>query len=222
MLKVLRVTKALVMLVVAAFIALVAWGVYTALDAAPAYTLATSRGAAEEAGAGGKAEGGMAARAALFSESPEIPDDAGNALGGVVRPAEEGTASPGTAPVQESTPVQPAPGASAPKTATPAAPSASKKGSGAGPGAGSSSSSSSGSSSNSNFNSNSNSGAPASSAPPKAYHPAWDEWVEEGHWENVSTPATYGEREVYGSVCSECGQDISGFAMGHLKDYRNA
>lgn len=61
------------------------------------------------------------------------------------------------------------------------------------------------------------SGTPAASTPQRIYHPAWDEWVEEGHWETVETPAVMGQREVYGSVCNECGADISGQATAHLK-----
>jgi hypothetical protein len=59
---------------------------------------------------------------------------------------------------------------------------------------------------------------PAQSSPQKTYHPAWDEWVEEGHSELVTRPATYGERPVYGSVCNECGENVSGRIIEHFKE----
>ncbi|MDR2673149.1 MAG: hypothetical protein LBC35_07750 [Coriobacteriales bacterium] len=60
--------------------------------------------------------------------------------------------------------------------------------------------------------------SPPAAKPQKTHHPAWDEWVEEGHWETVTTPAIYGQREVYGSICNECGADICGRAAQHLKE----
>jgi hypothetical protein len=52
MANVVRIVKALVLLAIASFIVMVIVGVYTALDAAPVYTLATSAEATEEEGAG--------------------------------------------------------------------------------------------------------------------------------------------------------------------------
>jgi hypothetical protein len=42
--------------------------------------------------------------------------------------------------------------------------------------------------------------------------------VEDGYWQETVREATYGERPVYGSVCNECGIDISGHAAEHLKE----
>lgn len=63
---------------------------------------------------------------------------------------------------------------------------------------------------------------PTPSVPEKTYYPAWDEWVSEGHWEEVTRAATYGERAVYGSVCNECGANVSGQAASHLKATRHS
>jgi hypothetical protein len=59
---------------------------------------------------------------------------------------------------------------------------------------------------------------PTAAAPVRGWHPAWDEWVAEGHWETAVIPATYGQREVFGSVCNDCGTVISGSAVQHLKE----
>jgi hypothetical protein len=59
---------------------------------------------------------------------------------------------------------------------------------------------------------------PTAAAPVRAWHPAWDEWIEEGHWETSVIPATYGQREVLGSICNDCGADVSGHAVQHLKE----
>ncbi len=43
--------------------------------------------------------------------------------------------------------------------------------------------------------------------PTREWVPAWDEWVESGHWETsqVHHPAEYGERSIIGAVCNDCG-----------------
>jgi len=58
--------------------------------------------------------------------------------------------------------------------------------------------------------------------PARTYHPPWDEWVVEGHTEDVYIAATYGQRAIFGSVCNDCSANISGVAVAHLKETRHS
>jgi hypothetical protein len=203
-----RIIKGVLMLAAAAFIVMVIVGIYTALDAAPSYSLASSRQVAgpltgalagradlavgeDVSGAGGAAEDEAGPAAGLGSDG----EGAGEGAPAATQPAATQpatAASPDHKPAAFAgdTPSEGSTGADAGFTGT----GSGASGSAIPPGA----------------------VAPAP-APAKTYHPAWDEWVAEGHWETVEVPAVYGQREVYGSVCNECGADVSGQATAHLK-----
>ena len=191
MTNVIRIVKAVVLLAVAAFIIMVIWGVFTALDSVghvQQAEVAVEKDASDYANVhAGLVEGGDGAGEAPASE----PANADEATTLAPSNSDAGSSQP------QSSPSDPAPaseqpssgqgGGSAPAPATPAP------------------------------------AAPAPSDPAavstlqKTYHPAWDEYVEEGHWETIEVPAVTGQREVYGSLCNECGADISGQATAHLK-----
>jgi hypothetical protein len=198
MANVFRIAKAVVLLAIAAFIIMVVVGVYTALDAAPGYTLASSAHALDQA------DTGLTGQAQSFAAGVGSTDDAADGATEFAAPSaitatetEAGTVFGQSAPVSPSASTGNASGLSA-------------------------------SPSNNAGNTNGNSSAggtapaapitPAPETPTTTYHPAWDEWIESGYFETRTVPATYGERSIYGSVCSECGANISGYAMQHLKD----
>jgi hypothetical protein len=59
---------------------------------------------------------------------------------------------------------------------------------------------------------------PSSSNSNQTWHEPWDEWVVSGYYEERTIPAVCGQRDVFGSVCNDCGADISGNAFAHIKD----
>jgi hypothetical protein len=206
-----RIVKGIVLLAVAALVALTCSGTYTALDVVSGGYVqdgfVTARGELS-VGAGGQAGDGT-------------QDDAATSTGGLALDAGTSVLPSGAGSL----------GNAEDSRGSVAAPSTS------GSSGGSEASASQGSTSTSSPNQNPNSGpvsgsvpsgpnvpVPSPSAPPattesqKTYHPAWDEWVEEGHWEESVRAATYGERPVYGAVCNQCGQIIVGNPNQHLKD----
>jgi hypothetical protein len=193
----LRVAKAVVMLAIVAFIVLVVGGVFMALEAAPGYTLATST---PDEGAESADDMSLAPDDAAV-DAPDVESigatavDAGSSMENTSAPAQlESTGNASSTAGQPDTNPSSKPSdakSNAGSTASPVqatAPAVKP------------------------------SDPPAASEPQKTYHPARDEYIEEGHWEAVTTPGTYGQREVYGSVCNECGTDISGRAAQHLKE----
>jgi hypothetical protein len=52
----------------------------------------------------------------------------------------------------------------------------------------------------------------------KTWVKPWDEYVKDGYYKTTEHPAEYGYRDVYGSVCNDCGANITGHAMQHLKE----
>jgi hypothetical protein len=231
-----RIVKGIVLLVMTAFVVMVVGGVYTALDAAPAYTLASSTGASGEDGIAPSEQNGAAAAGAAQTT--------GDVTSGAAVSASSGAAeTEGIGFRQQGQTVASSPDASAsgaqsnttsgstdPGSASVSAGSggdASSVGSGSGGDSASASAGSGGGSSSvgsGSDTSGSNASVPAPVTPPaktepqKTYHPAWDEYVEEGHWEESVREATYGERPVYGAVCNQCGQIIVGNPNQHLKD----
>jgi hypothetical protein len=199
----LRIIKAVIMLVIAAFIIMVIVGVYTALDAAPSYSLATSANALSADSDGVE----LAAASALAKEIDSgVADGAADAAAPSALSANNGES--GVA-------------ASSPSTVAPAGSVGSSNGGSAAGSSGGSNSSSGGGSNNAGGSSGtggSNATTPAPSTPAKTYHPAWDEWVESGYYETRTIPASFGQRDTFGSVCNDCGADISGHAAQHLKD----
>ncbi len=199
----LRITRGVVFLTVVAFIALVIWGVYTALDAAPHASLPASTQAV--AGEGGEAAPMDTDRSSNPLSDVSAASDASAAesnVEDVVIPAEEYIAPPangsGTGSPLTGTTSDDSTSSRTGSSATNNAASSAANGAGAGSGA--------------------SSGAATPDTPQQTWHPAWDEWVESGYWEDRTVPATCGQREVYGSICNECGENISGHASRHLKE----
>ena len=197
-----RIVRAVVTLLIAAFLVMVVWGIFTALNAAPSFTLSQSDAASTDRNASVPNSLAFAAEGDSEYErdtgvSDIIEQEAGNSNSVAAGEAPSTTYSPDSAVPNNS---------SSGGQGSPPATSSSGNGSPAPNGSGSSSGSSG------------SSGSPAPSTPPRTFHPAWDEWVEEGHWVTEEVPATYAQREVYGSICNECGLTVSGFAMQHLKD----
>jgi hypothetical protein len=195
----LRIIKAVIMLAIAAFIIMVIVGVYTALDAAPSYTLATSANALDTAG-------DSVEQAAVLDGASDAADGAADAVASSTLSANDGES--GVA-------------ASSPSTVAPAGSVGSSNGGSAAGSSGGDNSSSGGGSNNAGGSSGtggSNATTPAPSTPAKTYHPAWDEWVESGYYETRTIPASFGQRDIFGSVCNDCGADISGHAAQHLRD----
>jgi len=198
----LRIIKAVVMLAIAAFIIMVIVGVYTALDAAPSYSLATSANASDTAG-----DSAEQAAALALDKVGDAADEATDAVASSALSAsgdESGSAS-----------LQPSSVASAGSANSFAGDSTTDTSSGNNADSSSDGSSNSGGGSSSG---GSNAATPAPSTPAKTYHPAWDEWVESGYYETRTIPASYGQRDTFGSVCNDCGADISGHAAQHLRD----
>ena len=193
MLKATKLSKVVISTAILLFIVLVVWWVYTAMDSAAGYTLSQSN-------------------ALGLSEV-----DAGSEVSGKPKTDDTGSLDAAT---ETSTP----PDSSGSEANQNADIGNSGGNSSSGSTNGSTGSASNGSSGNSGGSSNNGSSAgnnnPPSTPtePQKTFHPAWDEWVKEGHWEETLIPATYGSRPVFGSVCNECGADISGSAMAHLKE----
>ena len=187
-----------------AFIICVITGLFSALNAAPAYTISTSEesslaerkdslsslftpvGAGSEVVLNGESnEGGNTDIDGVFSAA---------ALGTLGRSSEDssaGTTAGGTHSNQGSSsastvPATTPPASSAPPVTAPSTPTAPTS-------------------------------PPATTAPQLTYHPPRDVWVESGYWGEESYPATTGERPVYGSICSECGANVSGQGAAHLK-----
>jgi len=201
-----RIVRAVVTLLIAAFLVMVVWGIFTALNAAPSFTLSQSDAASTGRNASATIPLAYAAEEDDFDER-----DTG---GGDTLEQEAGDRDSNTAGEVPSTTYSP----------DSAAPNNSSSGGQGSPPANSSSGNGSPASNSSGASSGStgSSGSPAPSTPPRTFHPAWDEWVEEGHWVTEEVPATYAQREVYGSICNECGLTVSGFAMQHLKDTRHS
>jgi len=195
--KALRITKAVITLLIAVFLVMVVWGIYTALNTAPAYTLSQSEDAPTARDTGLLGVQAYPAEVVVA----KVGDQGNNTEDQVVQEEDASDAVEQT----PSSPVTPC----SPQT-SPSSPSSSSAPSG--------NSGSSNSTSPPANNSGSSSAPHAPSTPAPTYHPAWDEWVEEGHWVTEEVPATYAQREVYGSICNECGLTVSGFAMQHLKD----
>ena len=191
MIKALKISRVIISMAILLFVVLVVWGIYTAMNSAAGYTLSQSN--ALELVETDAADGDSDSTASASGYSNGIGAKSSTSSDSSDSEAGQSTDSVNTdnAPLSNS--------------------SDSSTGS-------SSSSSSEGSTSNGDGSMNSSIPSPAPAEPQKTYHPAWDEWVEEGHWENVSVPATYGSRAVFGSVCNECGANISGAAMAHLKE----
>jgi hypothetical protein len=190
---VIRVIKGIVALLVVAFIIAFIIGAYRALDAAGTYTLLTSE----------KAD-------AVERGTPTTPAPASDAFDTSTDQAEHSGDAfvSGTTAVTPDAPVSPTPvvgaldvpdvGASTSDVQEPG--SDSRPTASAAPVA------------------STPSEQPTAAEPARSWHQAWDEWVVEGHWETVVIPATYGQREVYGSICNDCGTVISGHAVEHLKE----
>lgn len=193
----LRIAKAVVMLVIVAFIALVVGGVFMALEAAPGYTLAASRPAESAEGA----DDMSLAPDDVAVDAPDVADISVGAVGA-------GWSTKNAAAQVQSESTGDGSGASdQPDTSPSGHPSGAKSNAG-----------STASPAQSTAPIAAPSGPPAATEPQKTYRPAWDEYVEEGHWDTETVGATYGQREVYGSLCNECGADISGRAAQHLKE----
>ena len=186
-------------LAVVLFIALVVFGLYKALDAAPSATLASSAAspATEQVRAmdndltsllGLKKVDTEAAQVGTDTEEPLLQTAEGTSLGAMGESSASGTGGSrggagGPASSSASNAKPPVPSVqntSAPAPSTPNNP-------------------------------------PQTQTPQRTYHPAWDELVESGYTETKTYPATYGERPLYGSICSECGANVSGAAASHLK-----
>ena len=193
MLKAIKLSKAIISTAILLFIVLVVWGVYTAMNSAAGYTLSQSN--------------------AL--ELPEV--DAGSGVSGKPKTGDAGSLDAAT-----DTNASPDPSGSGADqnadTGNPGDNSSSGSTNGSTGSASNGSSGNSGGSSNNGNSAGNNNPPPTHTEPQKTFHPAWDEWVEEGHWEETLIPATYGSRPVFGSICNECGANISGFAMAHLKE----
>jgi hypothetical protein len=198
-----RIGKAVVMLMIAAFIIMVIVGVYTALDSAPAYTLATS------------ASGSELESEDLPAFDDEVVGDAGDGAARIAAPSSLSASGGGVSAASLEPPVVAPTNMASGSTGSPTSGSDNNSGGTSGGWSGNSGGSSSGGSA-------SGGSAPVPSTPAKTHHPAWDEWVEEGHYETKSIPATYGERDVFGSVCNECAANISGKAAQHLRDTRHS
>jgi len=196
----LRIIKAAVMLVIAAFIVMVIVGVYTALDAAPSYSLATSANALDTAG-------DSVEQALALDKVGDAADGAADAA------APSALSAPGDE--SDSSSLQPSSAASVGSTNNSSGGSTTNSNSGSNTGSSNGGSSNSGGGSSSG---NSNTTTPAPSTPVKTYHPAWDEWVVSGYYETRTIPASFGQRDIFGSVCNDCGENISGHAAQHLKD----
>ena len=190
---VIRVIKGIVALLVVAFIVAFIVGAYRALDATGSYTLLTSK----------KAD----AAERDTSSAPAPASDTFDTSTGQ-------TEHPGDASVPDTA-------AAAPDASASPAPVA---GTLAVPDAGDSTSGAQGADSGSRPTASdvpvtsTPSEPPTAAAPVRTWHPAWDEWVAEGHWETAVIPATYGQREVFGSICNDCKTVISGSAVQHLKE----
>jgi len=195
MLKALRVSKTIISIAILLFVVLVIWGIYTAMNSAAGYTLSQSADAlekpAENAAVNTSAQPGASSSNGTNSDtqSDKSPDDA--------------PPKPDSSDTSQNTD------------------SGTDIGSSTASGnsnnfAGNSTGGTSASSPSSSSSSNNTPSTP--STPTSTYHPAWDEWVVEGHWDDVYVAATYGQRAVYGSICNDCGVDVSGIAVAHLKE----
>lgn len=195
-----RVVKGVLSLAALAFVVAIFWGVFTALDAAP---LASVH--AYGTGESDTFEGDAQSEGAAVWGSSEAEDVS------AMRSSEDGDTNNDSS---LST-------ASSNSDAESTSPSSTNKPAGSPmpeAGAGNSAADSNSPAPSGSANASDTPNAPTPSAPQKVWVPAWDEYVACGHWEAVSVPASFGERAVYGSVCSECGANISGFATAHLRD----
>ena len=193
MLKVLRASRVIISLVILLFAVLVVWGIYTAMNSAASYTLSQSADPTSKP---------------LDSGITGAITQTGASNNGVITGAVSSKTSedvPVSAGTSDST--QTSSGGGGSSNSVPS------EGSGS-PAGGNIGSNSGGSSNNNSGSSNGN----APSTPAKTYHPAWDEWVVEGHWEDVYVAPTYGQRAAYGSICNDCLANISGVAVAHLKE----
>jgi hypothetical protein len=208
-----RIIKGIVLLVIAAFIIMVIVGVYTALDSVGAGYAYPTDSPSEAVGEVIGEDGGILARqsSAIVTDTSSAAGGATDGVAAPVSPDIDGSRGDGAGQPYPTVPSSPVASASASQSNTTSGGSAGTTSSpeGGSPGSGPSPAPT---------GSGSNSPAPAPSAPAKTYHPAWDEYVEDGYWQESVREATYGERPVYGSVCNECGIDISGRAAQHLKD----
>jgi len=198
MLKALRVSKAIISIVILLFVVLVVWGIYTAMNSAAGYTLSQSADALEN----------------------PVGNDAADALGqsGASNSETVGMGSEGDKP-SETTPAKPEPSAPTEDPESGNSTGSSTASGGSSGSAWNSSGGTTGGSSGSNGAGSSGSNTTTTPAiPTSTYHPAWDEWVVEGHWDDVYVDATYGQRSVFGSVCNDCGVDVSGIAVAHLNE----
>jgi uncharacterized membrane protein YgcG len=182
MLKVFRTVKAVALLVIAAFVIMVFVGVYTALNAAPGYTLATSADALSADSDGVE----LAATSALAKEiGSGVADGAADAAAPSALSANDG---------------ENAVAASSPSAVAPAGSAGSSNGGSAAGSSGGNNNNSGGGSNNAGGSSGtggSNATTPAPSTPAKTYHPAWDEWVESGYYETRTIPASFGQRDIF-------------------------
>jgi hypothetical protein len=202
--KTFTVAKGIISFVILAFIVMVIWGVYTALDAATAGYTATDSVVPSSEIKQSTLLGGDTGESSVSSD----PSQDKNESGSETEQAEVNTTSTSTQQSSSSS------GATSPSNTA---------------GANNTSQSNSSGSANAANNSGGAASVPtpdvgnppketAPSVPAKTWHPAWDEWVEAGYWEEKHMPATYGQRDVFGSVCNECGASIGGRAMAHLKE----
>lgn len=200
MAKIIKGIAGIVSLAIAVFIVLVIYGLFTALNAAPAATLASSAQSTTTRTAHALDSQDflqLSSKDALQSAlaSTDLEDSVGD----------EGMEGSGNGEGAQTVSGRP----------TSTSPSASGNSSGGSAASSPASSTNSGNSNASTPPAASSPSAPAAS--PKTYHPAWTETVESGYWDTETIPATYGERSVYGSVCNDCGENISGSAASHLK-----
>ena len=198
MLKALRVSKTIISIAILLFVVLVIWGIYTAMNSAAGYTLSRSADALENSADNNAVD--ASAQFGVSSSNADNSDAQDDKTSEIVPPKHESSDQTQSPDIGTSADNNTAYGGSCGSS-------------------GNSSGGSSGGASSSGGGSSSSSSAPSTpSAPTSTYHPAWDEWVVEGHWDDVYVAATYGQRAVYGSVCNDCGANVSGVAVAHLKE----
>jgi len=192
MLKVLRFSKTVVAFVLLLFIVLVVWGIFTAMSSSASYTLAQSSSSDSFVSS-------EISRLASLSETSGDPVTVASSD----EEATSGYAAP--SPSEDSIGIQ-------------NSDTSSNQSGGANNGNTANNTGNNGGSSGSGGSANNSTPPSTPATPAKTYYPAWDEWVVDGYWKENYIAATYGQRAIYGSVCNQCGANVSGFAVAHLKE----